>query len=509
MGNKTISCNCQVKTNLSSDNESTVILTQYNDIKIESNFGIIKCYNLVFSLKGKINNIGFWIFLFLILIHIPFLIIFFYKGLEPIKEYILNEMANNGYISNNSNNKTKIKKIHKRKSIKVNSPIKKTNRVKKKVNNKGNKKRKKVILKDNSSFHNLKLKEGKIKHQINSNNKEIPSKDLLFNNNKINSIHNKTKIKTKKNKKRLSLKGKKIINNDKILSTSQINNINQLQTYGEIENNNNNKENNIFGFNLININLNNDNKEYIPKNSNIILNNYTFEEAIKYDMRSLLLIFYIFLLSKQVLFHAFLFKSPLEIFAIRFCLLIFIISSDLALNSIFYLDDKISEKYKYAKNIFLFAFNNNITVILLSTLIGFIFLTFFTKLSNSTYAIREVFRKEEEKLKNNNKYIVDDIRKKEIFEEITKILNNFRIKIIIFIIFEFLIVIFFWYYITAFCHVYSSTQTSWILDSFLSMISRIIIDCLISLGFAKLYRISVESNVRCIYKFVLFFYSFG
>ena len=69
--------------------------------------------------------------------------------------------------------------------------------------------------------------------------------------------------------------------------------------------------------------------------------------------------------------------------------------------------------------------------------------------------------------------------------------------------------LFFWYYVTAFCHVYSSTQLSWLLDSFLSMLSRLIIIALLSLGFAKLYRMAVEANTRCIYKFVLFFYCFG
>ena len=59
--------------------------------------------------------------------------------------------------------------------------------------------------------------------------------------------------------------------------------------------------------NFININLNNTNI-YEPKSSNYILNNYTFDEAIKYDMRELCKIFYIFLLSKQPIFHAFLFK---------------------------------------------------------------------------------------------------------------------------------------------------------------------------------------------------------
>ena len=80
---------------------------------------------------------------------------------------------------------------------------------------------------------------------------------------------------------------------------------------------------------------------------------------------------------------------------------------------------------------------------------------------------------------------------------------------IILISIEVILMLFFWYYVTAFCHVYASTQLSWLLDSFLSILSRLIIVLLISLGFAKLYRISVESQSHCIYKLVLFFYSFA
>jgi hypothetical protein len=226
-------------------------------------------------------------------------------------------------------------------------------------------------------------------------------------------------------------------------------------------------------------------------------------------MRSICAIFYIFLLSKQAAFHAFLFKSPLESFPLRLCLFIFIISSDLALNAFFYLDDKISKKYRYAKNLFLFTFNNNLTIILLSTFLGFLLLTFFTNLSNSTNKIRDIFLNEEEKMKKNKKYNVSEKRKKEIFEEINDILNRHRIKVIILSIIEFSLMLFFWYYVTAFCHVFSSTQISWLLNSFLSIISRLVIELLGSLLFAKLYRMAVEANSHCLYKIVLFFYSFG
>ena len=181
----------------------------------------------------------------------------------------------------------------------------------------------------------------------------------------------------------------------------------------------------------------------------------------------------------------------------------------MALNALFYLDDKISEKYHYAKGLFLFAFSNNITVILLSTFIGFLFMTLFTNLSNSSNQIRDVFRAEEQKLIKNKKYIVSDKRKKEIKNEIEKILKKFQIKMIILIIIEFLLMLFFWYYVTAFCHVYNRTQYSWLFDSFLSILSRSVIDFMVPMGFAKLYRLAVESNIKCIYKVVMFFYSFA
>ena len=267
--------------------------------------------------------------------------------------------------------------------------------------------------------------------------------------------------------------------------------------------------NNIYNFNIININLKDKKRTYMPKDSKQLLNNYTFEEAIKYDFRSICLIYSIILLSKQAIFHAFLFKSPLESFSLRLCIFIFIYSSDLALNALFYLDDKISEKYHYAKNMFIFAFSNNLTVIFLSTFVGFLFMTLFTNLSNSSNDIRNIFRNEEIKLKKNKNYNVSDKRKKEIQNEIDKILTKFKIKMFILVIIEFSLMLFFWYYVTAFCHVYNSTQYSWLFDSLLSILSRSFIDFSFPLGLAKLYRLAVESNLYCLYKIIIFFYCFA
>ena len=465
----TISCDCKIKANMSL-NESSFNLEKLDELNTESNFGLIKCYKLVFSFKGKNNNIGFWIFLILVLAHIPILFFYFYKGIKSIKNYIINEMIKNGYI------KGEFCSI---KIVKLNSPpkIKRDNNNNKKkdqqtevINNNKNK------LIDNSSMNKYSSSARKI---INLNNKDNffskSDKNIEYIKiNKENKNNKKTKRKKVKTKRKNNMNEKKDqnlkINNIIVLNDSKNEKIKKnleiIPTQNEKNVDDENKEkseNNTHNYTLINIDLNNI-KEYTPKNSLHILNNYTFEEAINYDMRSILAIAYIFLLSKQAIFHTFLYRSPLEPFTLRLCLLIFIISSDLGLNAIFYLDDKISKKYKYAQNLFLFAFNSNLTIIFTSTFIGFIFMTLFTNLSNSIHNIRDIFRKEEEKIMNNNEYIVTDERKKEILVEIGKILKKHKIKVIILISIELSLILFFWYYVTAFCHVYSSTQTSWLLD---------------------------------------------
>ena len=473
LGNMTVICDCKVKTNINVDNISVNFLPYKEK---NSNFKIIKCYNLVFSLKDKLINIGFWIFLVLVLTHIPFLILYFLKGIGPVREYIVGQMKKYGYIKKSKTTDKDLNKSNNNsiKKEKIKGEDKKNNK-KQKIGKKTaspppkNKKIKQIMLKKKS---NKSISAINVKTSVDNSKNLIDSKN-------VNVLLTQDKIK----KKKISFKTKKSIKKE--------------------------KSTNIFNFNIINININNNKRTYTPQDSNKILNNYTFEEAIKYDLRSICLIYYIILLSKQAIFHAFLFRSPLEIFPLRFCLLIFIYSSDLALNALFYLDDKISEKYEYAQSLFLFAFSNNITVILLSTLVGFLFMTLFTNLGNSTNEIRNVFRKEEEKLIKNKKYIVTDKRKKEVLNEIDKILKKYKIKMIILIIIEFSLMLFFWYYVTAFCHVYNKTQYSWLFDSFLSILSRTVIDFLLPMGLTKLYRLAVESNIKCLYKIVLFFYSFG
>ena len=481
--NMTILCDCKIKENI------TTVVSEINLDKIKyettSNFDIIKCYDIIFKFKLKITNIGFWIFTILLILHFPLIFYYFYTGVEPVYNFVINQMIIYGYMEKNNNkengnNDTKRKK-----------EIFRKNKSKKKKHNKNNPPPRKNINKN------------KIITNVFILGKDMKKKSMN------NDVPKSSKRKIKKNKKNIILNNSNNDNSRNLMTNKRKKiNLTNMQTQNPDEEKKEDKKN-IIDFPLITINLNKKNqKDYFPQQSTRILNNYTFEEAMKYDQRGLCEIYFIYLLSKQIIFHVFFFKSPFQLFSLRLCLLFFIFSCDLALNALFYFNNIISKKYHNVENLFLFTFNNNITVVILSTFVGLILLTLFTKLSNSTNAIREIFRNEEEKMKKNNKYKVNDERKKEIKEEIEKIFKNYKIKIIVFISIELLFMIFFWYYVTIFCHVYPSTQISWIFDSFLSILSRIIIDNIICLGLAKLYRIGVDSNINCIYKFAMFLYEF-
>ena len=103
------------KTNISF-NETELNLERLDDIKIDSNFALIKCYKLAFGWEGKLKNYGFWIFTILLFLFISLLIIYCFKGMKSIQKHIINEMKDNGYIKNEINNINFLKLQNEKKS---------------------------------------------------------------------------------------------------------------------------------------------------------------------------------------------------------------------------------------------------------------------------------------------------------------------------------------------------------------------------------------------------------
>ena len=465
---RSISCDCKIQGNISMVTNPLVFDSGKETSFFDSNIGVSRCYNLVFSWNNKSNNIGFIVFCILIIIYTIAIIAQITRGIKKVSDFLYKEMINYGYIEQNhyyffENNKIK--------DIKVElSPIIGTMKFKEKIDE---------GLPTTGDRKYKKSKKKKTRKKKKMNSIKISQKTSFFEeNDKCKNINLNRTTRIEKVRK----KSKKKIENDDY-------------------------DNNDFG--IIKINIDSEYKQYYPKDSNQSLLNYTFDEAVRYDKRNILRVFYIYLLSKQIIFRTFLQKSPLELFPLKLTLFIFMLSCDFALNALFYFNDNISKKYHYAKNIFLFAFSNNLTIIIYSTLISYFLLTFLSKLSNSSSTIRNIFRIEEEKIKTIKNYKTKEETKKYIFDEVENSLKKFKIKIFILLIIETILILFFWYFVTAFCHVYSSTQTSWLLDTFLSILSRFIIELIFGILFAKLYRISVASNIGTFYKLLICIYDFS
>ena len=501
-----ISCNCTIKeesnmTELNFDSSESTINIE------NQNFKIIECYNAFSALKNNLNNVGFWAFLFLMILNIALLILYCYAQ-KSFKLYLSQILRKYGYIGENDEGHAF-----------CHNYIKKLDRLIDKLKQEKSKffqKKGFAPPKKNKSAQKP-IKKGKILNTTlvktkNSRNILLPKKQSKGNKKELETEIKQLKFRMNKTKKKLEMNSNKmsiyksskdILVEDKKDKNILKNRIDSDQNYTS------KKETNNFNLNLININVNKLNqKEYIPNNSRHVLNIYNFKEAIKYDKRSLCIIYYIFLISKQVILHALFYNSPLEPLAIRLSLLKLILGCDLALNAIFYTDDKVSERYNSSSSIEEFTFTNNLTVILLSTLIGHIIFLFLGFLNNSTNEIRKLFRIEEERIKNNKNYSVSVLRKKEIICEIKNILKEYKIKIIFFYIIEFSLMIFFWYYVTIFCYIYQKTQLSWLLDCLITIIIRIFIDTFINFILSLLYKSSISFNINCLFKTIIFLYCF-
>ena len=103
----TIACYCEVKTEISTDISEPVFEEAIKNTFKDSNFGVLRCYNLVFNLNNKSDNIGFFIILFFIICHIICYIIYFISGIKSIVDFVYKEMINNNYIAKVSNPKRK------------------------------------------------------------------------------------------------------------------------------------------------------------------------------------------------------------------------------------------------------------------------------------------------------------------------------------------------------------------------------------------------------------------
>ena len=501
--NKFITCHCGVKQEMSAEiKEPNFQYIDLDDIK-SKNTDVMKCTKQIFALNNKTRNAGFILFLFIIILFFFLMGFHIYRGIQPVVDFVYEEMKKYNYLKNddrkffeekNPDKTTKFKNYKNKKTIAV------TN---------GN-----ISGDDNNGFHRSilnKRKKPKISAAVlnvnpNKSKTSIASSERNFvsNNNFLFQTKNflmESKFnppqKIVKKKKKGNFFGLRIRPKANILEVAEEKDEKKKEPV-EVDN-----------FGIIKINLNESMEKYFPKESKRTLHNYTYKEATKYENRNIFQITYIFLLSKQMIFHTFLEKSPLVPFHSKVELLIFVLILDITINALLYTNSNISEKFRTSQSIFPFTMSQNIAIIIFSALISLVLIPIFIKISKTDTGIRSVFRKEEDKLKKDRKYSVDYPTKMRVFTEVEDVLRRYKIKLIIVFVIEFLLMLFCWFFVTAFCQVYSHTQGSLALNCIISIIIRFIFEAILCLLCAKLYIISARNEFPRLYKGMLFVYDFS
>ena len=99
-------------------------------------------------------------------------------------------------------------------------------------------------------------------------------------------------------------------------------------------------------------------------------------------------------------------------------------------------------------------------------------------------------------------------KRKNIFKEkYVRTLNIIKIKIILFFVLAFIILLCFWYYIICFCGIYVNTQIHLIKDTIISLITSLIYPFALNLipGIFRISALRIEKPSRkCLYKFSSF-----
>ena len=464
---------------------------------IDFNFDILRCYNLALNTKILIHNIGFYCQSLMFILQLIFFLVYLIKKLKSLRNFMLIFKINN-HINNlhTSNDGKLIKNIIKSTPPPKNNysiqnienvneyhryPNKKKKTIKRKF-----KKRQTIILKDinddlnsKNNIENISNKKALTKrfsYSINNKLKNINSKDLLNNFSLVNDINNHINkenfyeltnlCQDNNNKKIYNIKfvkknifGKKEMNDAKIEAIHEINNsyIKSHVNKGDII-------------------------KLMHKDSDI--QDLDYKEAIIYDKRSFLRMYWGYLVDSQIILGTFCTDNYLDLFVIKLSFFVFTFQISFFLNALFYTDEYISDAYH---NDGVLDFVSGLPKSIYSFIATLITTNLLRMLSSSKSELMKVIRRND-KFSNYSRII--NIKLKKLGK-----------KIIIYFILVFLLESFFLYYVTVFCAVYRYSQKYW----FMGCLESFGMDSLVSFItciFLALFRyISIKTHIKCFYIF--------
>ena len=496
-----VSCNCKVNTEPIEPKKEDkfnpkIIYESFFDILKYSNYKVLKCYDLVLKYKTLFSNKGSIIVLVYFMIYLCSLIAFAIKGIsylktivskfkgnitrksneiKPIEKNKINEKNNHMKLNNNKinkhNNKINKNKINHNKNKTL--EIKKNNkrRKNKRNNNPPTKKIAKVKVNKNSKIENK-----------NNNNINKNLHDESGDNNKTKNEQSTINISKNMNKNFVRNKRNQLPLNNTLKSN---NNIQFQSTYRNILdlNKNHNKNISIYNFNFNDKNAQNISKDNQEELSNYELNNLEYEESIKTDKREFAQIYWSILKREHLILFTFFSCDDYNLASIKFARFIFLVCTDMALNVFFFSDDSMNAIFlNYGKYDFIQKIPQMVYSVIVSQLIE-VLLCFLSLTDKYVYQIKRL--------------------KLRTITNMNKIYRIIQLKLCFFFIITFLLFIFYWYIISAFCAVYMNTQIIFIKDSAFSFILGFVYPFILYLFPSCLRIICLKNkniNLKCLYK---------
>ena len=189
---------------------------------------------------------------------------------------------------------------------------------------------------------------------------------------------------------------------------------------------------------------------------NFQLNGLDYEEACELDKRGFCMTYWSVLMREHLILFTFFSCTDYNLFYIKLERLITLICVEMSFNGLFFVHESMYRKYIYEEEL---TFAQKLPQLLFTLIVSHIIevlLCFFGMTDSYIYEIKEL-----KDLKKNGKKIIN-------------IMEKMKNKLVCFFIITFLLFIFNWYFISAFCAVYQNTQLIFLRDTAISFSSSMI-----------------------------------
>ena len=476
---KIIQCDCPVQTTEIISNPdnikfySKLLIKSFSTSIKNSNFLVMKCYKYLFSSKGIKNNMGFFMFIILLIIYLICFVVYCFTGQKNIKkmvEYLIHSIFN--MKKNRSQENLIIRRKIKNMTLKSNNNdniIIKRSRKKTKT---FDARQRNNLLNNDKIYIDKKKKKIRIKKKLNditdksidiSSSKNGLKNDILLKYNSGSILKNRKN----KNDSNCNIKKKKISrqNPPKKRKKSEKSN-----DFSEISGKDNSKNSDLEHKNL----------------TDEELNALDYKNALKLDKREYCEYYISLLKKKSLLLFVFFRNKDYNLVPVKISLFVVILSFNFCSSCFFFSDSALHKLYKeFGKYDFIY----NIPQLIYSVILSALFRIFLFNLSLTASGLLKI------KYENNVKSATNKSK---------EFIQNMKIRLFFYFLSSFIFMLFFCYFISCFCAVFHNAQKTLFKDTFISFGSSIFIRFILYLfpGFFRIQAIrAIKKDKDCLYKF--------